>query len=144
MRKKDTPTLCNTCQLDDVINILISYDPNELIKPECWDGIFHPISLHSSLKHLLSDVKNIKKSLIWLAKYIESKKIDTSKSNNIAKHHEISESVWKLVSAIYNSRQNSLFANKNENSFRWKMSFKYTPNNLLICDIWTLGILLDV
>ena len=35
MRKKDTPTLCNTCQLDDVINILISYDPNELIKPEC-------------------------------------------------------------------------------------------------------------
>jgi len=35
MRKKDTPILCNACQLDDVINILISYDPNELIKPEC-------------------------------------------------------------------------------------------------------------
>jgi len=48
-------------------------------------------------------VKNIKESLIQLAKYIENKKINTSKSNNIAELYGIGESAWKLVSAIYNS-----------------------------------------
>ena len=73
------------------------------MEPECWDKIFYPISLYSSLKHLLSDVKNIKKSLIWLEKYIENKKINTSKSNNVTRLYKIGESAWKLVSAIYNS-----------------------------------------
>jgi len=117
----------NTSQLDDVINISIPYDPNQPTEPECWNRTFHSISLHSSLKYIFFDVKDIKKSLIQLEKYIENKKIDTSKSNDVAELHGIGESAWKLVSTIYNSGWDFLFADKNNNSFRQKVFFKCTP-----------------
>ena len=73
----------NMSQSDDVINISILYDPNQPTESEYWDGIFHSVFLYGLLEHLLSDVKNIKESLIQ-TKYIENRKIDTSKFNNVA------------------------------------------------------------
>ena len=55
-----------------------------------------------------------------MAKYIENKKIDTSNTNNV---NGIGEAIWKLMSSIYNSGWDSLFANKNNNLFRQKVSF---------------------
>jgi len=51
---------------------------------ECWDESFYSIFLHGSLEHLPSDFKNIKKSMIYMAKYIENKKINTTKSDNVS------------------------------------------------------------
>jgi len=42
-----------------------------------------PIFLYGLLEHLLSDSKNIKELLCWIAIYIENKKININKSNNI-------------------------------------------------------------
>jgi len=50
--------------MDDIINISILYDSNQPIESKYWDGTFHSVSLYGSLEHLLSNVKNIKKSLI--------------------------------------------------------------------------------
>jgi len=58
---------------DDVINIQLPYDPQASIEPELWSGSFHPISLHGFIEHFASDVKNIKVSLNFLAKYIQGK-----------------------------------------------------------------------
>ena len=63
------------------------------MESELWDGIFHPVSLHGSLKHLPSNFKNIKKSLICLAKYIKNKKINSDKSNNIKDFKGIGEAI---------------------------------------------------
>ena len=38
-----------------------------------WDGSFHPISLHNSIKHIAMDSKNIKNLLNFMAKYIANK-----------------------------------------------------------------------
>ena len=65
------------------INIQLPYDPNAPTNPEIWNGGFHPISLHSSIKHIMSDAKNIKDSLKFMAKYITSKQIEPSKANNV-------------------------------------------------------------
>jgi len=112
---------------DDIINIQLLYGPNWPMEPELWDGNFHPISLYGSLEHLSSDSNNIKESSLCLAKYIEDKKIDLAKSNNIKEFKDISEAAWKFVSAIYNSGWDSFFADNFKNSFRQKLAFKCTP-----------------
>ena len=58
---------------DITINIQLSYDPNTLMEPDLWDGSFHPISLHRSIKHIASDAKNIKNLLNFIARYIANK-----------------------------------------------------------------------
>ena len=61
------------------------------MEPELWDSNFYPISLYGSLEHLASNANNIKKSLAHMAKYIENKKIEMSKSNNIKDFKSISK-----------------------------------------------------
>ena len=80
-------------QLEDVINIQVLYNLNQPMEPECWDRIFQPISLHGLLEHLPSDVKNIKKLMLCIAKYIENEKININKSNNVPKLKRVDESV---------------------------------------------------
>jgi len=48
-----------------------------------WNGKFRAISLHGSMEHLSSDIKNIKELLSKIEKYILGKGIDGSKANNI-------------------------------------------------------------
>ena len=88
---------------DDVIDIQIPYNLNQLIEIEYWNGSFHPISLHGLLDHFPSDLLNIKKLLICMAKYIKNTKINISKSNNVLELRGIGESTWRLFLAIYNS-----------------------------------------
>jgi len=71
----------------------LPYDPDYPIKPELWDGNFHPISLHGLLEYLPSDLKNIKESLNYLAKYIKNKRINTTKSNDIKEFKGIGKTV---------------------------------------------------
>jgi len=73
-------------------------------------------------------MKNIKNLMIHITKYIENKKIDINKSNKVPKLKSIGKAIWKLIFAIYSSRWDLLFADKNNNSFRQKVSFKYILN----------------
>ena len=66
--------------------------------------------------------------MVQITKYIENKKINISKSNNVPKLRRIGESTWKLISTIYSSGWNLLFTNKNNKSFKQKVAFKCTPN----------------
>jgi len=91
-----------------VINIPIPYDPNQLIELELWDGNFHAIFLHGSLEYLSSVAINIKKLLVRMARYIENKKIDSSKANDIKNFEDIGQAIWMFLSAIYKSKWDSL------------------------------------
>ena len=115
-------------QSEDVINIQILYNPNQLIESEYWNGTLQPVSLHDSSEHLLSNMKNIKNSMIHITKYVENKKININKSNEVPKLRSISKVTWKLISAIYSSKWDLLFADNNNNSFRQKVSFKCILN----------------
>jgi len=63
------------------------------MEPELWNRNFHPISLHGSIKHLVSDTKNIRDSLNHVAKYIGNKQINPNQSNNIENLKDIGEAV---------------------------------------------------
>ena len=64
--------------------------------------------------------------MFCIAKYIQNKKINMSKSNNIKDFEDIGKAVWELILSIYNSGWNSLFADNYKNSFRKKVSLKFT------------------
>ena len=68
---------------NNVVNIQLNYDINQTLEPKSWDGNFHVILLHSSMEHLVSNVKNIKDFLLRMCKYILGKSINDDKANNI-------------------------------------------------------------
>ena len=49
-------------------NVQIPYNVNQAVDPESWNSNFNSILLHSSMEHLVLDIKNIKKSLYHIKK----------------------------------------------------------------------------
>jgi len=78
---------------NNVINIQLLYNLNQPIESKLWDSNFQPISLHGLLEHLSSDASNLKKYMFCMAKYIQNKKINTSKSNNIKDFEDIGKAI---------------------------------------------------
>jgi len=111
---------------DIVINIQLPYDPSAPTEPKLWNGSFYSISLHSSMEHLVSDSKNIKDFLNFMAKYISNKQVDSSKFNNLEDFHGIGKAVWNFISSVYQTNWNSLYADKQSNSLRKKIASKFT------------------
>jgi len=85
------------------INIPLPYDPNVPTDPKIWGGSFHPISLHSSIEHIVSDVKNIKDFLKFMTKYISNKQVDSAKANELDDFKGIGEVVWNFISSVYDA-----------------------------------------
>ena len=65
--------------------------------------------------------------MICIAKCIQNKKINTSKSNDIKDFEGISKAAWELILSIYNSGWDLLIANDHKTSFRQKVASKFTP-----------------
>ena len=115
------PNIISTYVDDAVINIQLQYDLNTPIEPDLWDSSFHPISLHGSIQHITLDSKNIKDSLNFMAKYIANKQVDSAKSNNLEDFKGIGEVIWNLISSVYQSKWDSLIADKNTIFLRKKI-----------------------
>ena len=62
-----------------------------------------------------------------MVKYISNKQVDLVKSNNLEDFNNIGEAIWNLISLVYQSKWNSLVADKNLNTLRQKISAKFTP-----------------
>ena len=69
------------------------------------------------LEHLLSDSKNIKKSLRCMTNYIRNKSIEFNKVNDIIYLKEVGETAWNFISALYDSGWDSLVSDKDNHSF---------------------------
>ena len=54
---------------------------------------FYPISLYSLIKHIVSNVKNIKEFLNFIVRYITNKQISNNKTNNLEKFKDIENSI---------------------------------------------------
>jgi len=108
-------------------NISLLYDLNRPIEPKLWDGNFHPISLHGSIEHLISDAKSIKDSLAFMAKYMGNKQLNSTRSNKIEDFKGIEKAIWSFISSVYQAKWNMLTADKNSNSLRQKILDKLIP-----------------
>ena len=120
------PTL-NQPHCENIVNIHLNYDPDKALDPESWDGNFHIVSLHSSMKHLASDALNIKESLTRMRKYIASKSIDNNKANNVKNLNGMGKAIWEFISVVYDSHWDALYADNNNTTFRNKVKFKFSP-----------------
>jgi len=85
----------------NMFNIQLNYDINQVRDPNSWNGNFQAISLHGSLEHLASDMKNIKESLIRMRKYILDKTIEGSKANNIKDLKGVGKVAWGFILSLY-------------------------------------------
>ena len=109
------------------INIQLPYDPNAPTDSKIWNGGFHPISLHSSIEHIVSNAKNIKDSLKFMAKYIASKQLELLKANNVMDFVGIRDAVWNFISSVYKSNWDALHTDNKSNTLRRKIAAKFTP-----------------
>jgi len=77
----------------NIINIQLSYNPQASTESELWSSNFHPIFLHESIEHIISDTKNIKNFLNFMAQYISNKQVDSARSNDLEDLKGIGEAV---------------------------------------------------
>ena len=112
---------------DNVINIQILYDPNTPMEPELWSGNFYPISLHGSVKQIASDTKSIKDSLNFMARYINNKKVNSSKANDLLDFNSIGDSIWNFISTIYQANWDIFYTDNKSTTLKAKITSKFTP-----------------
>ena len=128
MDQCNLPTHGTVTQTEDnnVINIQLSYDPQAPTEPDLWSGNFHPISLHGSIKQITSDIRNIKDSLNFMARYISNKKVNTSKTNKLEDFHSIGNSIWNFISLVCQTNWDSLYTDNQATTLRAKILSKFT------------------
>jgi len=104
----------------------LNYDVNQAIDPESWDSEFYAVSLHVSIEHLVSDVKNIKESLCRMGNYIKDKSVNAN-PNDVKDLDGIGKVVWEFLSAVYNLHWDGLYMDNSKTSFRNKVKSKFNP-----------------
>ena len=78
------------------------------------------------MKHLASDIKNIKESLHRIENYIKDKSVN-SNPNDIKNLDSMSKAVWKFLSAVYDAHWDSLYVDNSKMLFRNKVKSKFNP-----------------
>jgi len=78
------------------------------------------------------DVKNIKNSLNFIARYITNKQVDSSKLNDLKDFNGIGEAIWNFISSVYQSNWDSLYTDKQSNLLRRKIATKFTPRTICL------------
>lgn len=109
MRKQqeqnEAPVLTNNTMDNNsnVFNVQLNYDINQALNLEVWDSNFRTISIHGSIEHITSDIKNINKSLERVQRYILGKGIKGNKANEIKNLEEFGKGAWRFILALYES-----------------------------------------
>jgi len=111
---------------EEVINIQLPYGPQAPTEPNLWSGSFHPISLHSSIEHFVSDSKSIKVSLNFLAKYIRNKQVNGNMINDLADFDGMGDAIWNFISLVYDAKWDVLYTDNKANTLRAKVLSKFT------------------
>ena len=84
-----------------LFRINLPYNVNQAINPQSWDSSFYPILLYSSMEYILSNIENIKVSLMRVSDYIINKSVDRGKVNDFDNLKDVGKITWDLISVIY-------------------------------------------
>ena len=111
---------------ESIINIQLLYNSQVPMEPDLWSRSFHPISLHSSIEHFALDLKSIKDSLNFMAKYIANKQINSKEVNNLKDFNGMGDTIWNFILLVYEAKWDALHMDNNTNTLRMKISSKFT------------------
>ena len=112
---------------ESVINIQLPYSPQAPTEPDLWSGSFHPILLHGLIEHFALDLKNIKDSLNFIAKFPFNKQVNSGKANELNDFNGMSNAIWNFISLVYEAKWDTLFTDNKSTTLRSKISSKFTP-----------------
>jgi len=62
------------------------------------------------MEYIVSDAKNIKDSLNFMARYITNKQVNSSKANDLKNLNGIGEFIWNFISLVYYANWDTLYA----------------------------------
>ena len=110
--------------LRDLLSCMVICHCDKQLLQQLWNGEFHTVSLYSSMKHLISDIKNIKESLQRMSFYIKAKSISAN-PNNVKNLESISKELQQFLSVVYELHQDSLHMNDTKTLFRNKVKSKF-------------------
>ena len=110
----------NVVNKDNMFNIQLNYDINQALDPELWNSNFRAILLHKSIEYLALDIKNIKKSLNRMQKFI------LGKANNIKDLKEVSKVAWRFITSLYESYWDNLTVDSTNMFFRNMVKSKFS------------------
>ena len=116
---------------DNIINIQLPYNPDTSMEPELWSSNFYLILLHRSVEQITSDTKSIKDSLNFMARYINNKKVNPSKANDLSDFNSIGDSIWNFISAIYQANWDMFYTDNKSNTLKAKIASKFMPRMAL-------------
>ena len=107
--------------------VLLSYNINWPMEPNTWDGKAHPISIFGTIEFIKIDAKNIYTSLLCMADFIRSRKINTGVINNVKELKGFGDAAFNFVSYIYKANWNIIYADNHNNSSKNRIVNKFTP-----------------
>ena len=110
----------------EVYEVPLAYDINQPTKPNAQDNEAHPISIFGIMEFLEIDSKNMYTSLLYMANFIRTRKVVNGKANNIPELKGFGKVAQYFIFSIYNSGWDSLPSDKYNNSFKTKVSRKFT------------------
>ena len=111
---------------ESIINIQLLYNPQAPTELDLWSGSFHPVSLHGSIEHFASDLKSIKDSLNFMAKYIANKQVNGKEVNDLKNFNGMDNAICNFISLVYKAKWDALHTDNNTNTLRTKISSKFT------------------
>ena len=107
----------------------MAYNINQPTEPKAWNGEAYSLSIFGTIEFLEINAENIYISLLCIADFIRKKKVQLGSFNNISQLKGFGKATWNLISSIYESNWNTADIDNN-NSFRNKVSSKFTPKVL--------------
>jgi len=97
------------------------------MEPNAWNGKAHPISIFGTIEVIEINAKNIDISLLCIAYFIRSRKVNTSAINNIKKLKGFGNAAFNFVLSIYEANWDTIYTNDYNNFFRNRIINKFTP-----------------
>jgi len=81
--------------------VLINYDINAPTKANTWNNKAHFILIFKHMKFLEIDTKNIFTSLLYMADFIKTKKVQQRKILDMAELQSFGKVAWSFLLSIY-------------------------------------------
>jgi len=90
-------------------------------------GMVSSISIFGTMEFMEINAKNIYTSLLCMADFIRSRKVDISVINRDQELKEFGDAAFNFISSIYEANWNTIHFDENNNSLRSRITNKFTP-----------------
>ena len=95
--ESETINIPDTCSQQEFYVVSLSYDVNQPVEPNAWNGEVCLVPIFGTMEFLEIDFKNMFMSLLCIVNYIRSNKIKKGKANNISELKNFGEAAWSFI-----------------------------------------------